>query len=491
MKKAISKILAVCGVIVMAASAICFANNKSKTMVLQINNPYMAVDEVQKEIDSGAETKPIIMNGSTLLPIRAVVEEMGGTVNWNKQAQQITLSYNDNTIVLFIGSTNATVNSESHTLDTAPILINGKTFLPIRFIAENFGYNVNWNGAEKTITISGKNNTESNQTQTELTKVENTAKSDSNILIAYFSLWGSADYTDDVDATTSASINVKNGQKYGTTETAARMIQETVGGDLFRIETDEKYSDDFNTVIATAREERSEEARPIIKNKIENIDQYDTIFIGYPVWSSTTPNVILSFLEEYNLSGKTVIPFCTHDGYGSGRSYNVIKEESHATNVLDGIAIASDEITSAENDIIQWLSDIGMNKQQNNNTASGETAITIQVGEHILNGVLYDTALAQEIKEQFPLTISMVGYGNREYYGGVDFYPENVEGGQKTFENGDITYCEAHHNMAIFYAQTENPNLSVDVISIGKVTSDLSIFDNIGSTEEITFSLAE
>ena len=85
----------------------------------------------------------------------------------------------------------------------------------------------------------------------------------------------------------------------------------------------------------------------------------------------------------------------------------------------------------------------------------------------------------------------MSGYGRREYYGGVDFYPENLEGGQKNFENGDITYCEAHHNMAIFYAQTDHPNLSVDVIPIGSVTSDLAVFENFDSREEITFLLAQ
>lgn len=73
----------------------------------------------------------------------------------------------------------------------------------------------------------------------------------------------------------------------------------------------------------------------------------------------------------------------------------------------------------------------------------------------------------------------------------VDFYPENLEGGQRNFENGDITYCEAHHNMAIFYAQTDNPTLSVDVIPIGRVTSDLSLFNTLDDWEEITFSLAE
>lgn len=85
----------------------------------------------------------------------------------------------------------------------------------------------------------------------------------------------------------------------------------------------------------------------------------------------------------------------------------------------------------------------------------------------------------------------MVGYGGREYYAGVEFYPEHFEGGQNNFENVDITYCEAHHNMAIFYVQTDDQTLSVDVIPIGKVTSDLSIFNNLDSQEEVIFSLVE
>ncbi len=141
---------------------------------------------------------------------------------------------------------------------------------------------------------------------------------------------------------------------------------------------------------------------------------------------------------------------------------------------------------------LAWLEEIGMMKESVG-TENTETAITITIGDTVLDGVIYDTALAQEIKEYFPLTISMSGFGGREYYGGVDFYPteENLVGGGNTFDNGDITYCEAHHNMAVFYAQTDNPVLSVDVIPIGRVTSDLSVFENLESREEITFSLAE
>ncbi|MDE7048035.1 MAG: hypothetical protein K2P25_08670 [Lachnospiraceae bacterium] len=130
-------------------------------------------------------------------------------------------------------------------------------------------------------------------------------------------------------------------------------------------------------------------------------------------------------------------------------------------------------------------------KQGGADQDSQKTEIQITIGDITLDGVLYDTALAEEIKAYFPLTISMVGYGGREYYGGVDFYPENLEGGRKNFENGDITYCEAHHNMAIFYAQTDHPDLSVDVIPIGRVTSDLSVFDELDIRETITFSIAQ
>lgn len=164
--------------------------------------------------------------------------------------------------------------------------------------------------------------------------------------------------------------------------------------------------------------------------------------------------------------------------------------------MLDGLAVEASDVPAAEDTVARWLEEIGMGTQKaaaqtEDAEQAGETAIRITIGDTVLEGVLYDTPLANEIREQFPLTISAAGFGGREFYGGVDFYPENLEGGQKTFENGDITYCEAHHNMAIFYAQTDDPILSVDVIPIGKVTSDLAVFDELPGNVDITFSLAE
>lgn len=312
------------------------------------------------------------------------------------------------------------------------------------------------------------------------------AEKSEKILIAYFSRVGNTNYSDDVDASTSASIVINNG-RFGTTEYVARMIQEIVGGDIHLIETVTPYTADFDELRDVNHSEMASNYLPELKESNLNISQYDTVFIGYPVWATDVPQAVISFLNMYDFSDKRVIPFCTHDGYGAGRSYSTIAAASKAKNTADGLAIEAKNVPKAKNTVSSWLDSIGISKGSSN---TAETAIKIKIGDIILDGVLYDTALAREIKQQLPLTISMSGYGGREYYGGVDFYPKNVQGGKKTFENGDITYCEAHHNMAIFYAQTNNPNLSVDVIPIGKVTSDLTVFDTLGSRETVTFSLA-
>lgn len=316
------------------------------------------------------------------------------------------------------------------------------------------------------------------------------AQGENKILIAYFSRWGNTVYPDNADASASASI-VIDGERFGTTEYIARLIQQTAGGDMHLIETATPYTADFDELREVNHGEMSNNTLPELKESNLDIAKYDTVFVGYPVWATDVPQAVISFLNQYDVSEKTVIPFCTHDGYGAGSSYRTISAASKAEKTLDGLAIEAKDVPGAKDTVISWLEAIGLSKQESNTAQNGRTAMKITIGDIVLDGVLYDTALAQEIKEQFPLTLSMGGYGGREYYGGVDFYPENLEGGQKNFENGDITYCEAHHNMAIFYAQTDNPSLSVEVIPIGKITSDLEVFDDLDSRETITFSLAE
>ena len=309
-------------------------------------------------------------------------------------------------------------------------------------------------------------------------------------MIAYFSRYGNTDYPDDIDASSSASVVLDGEERCGTTEYIANLIQQSVGGELHLIETKETYPKDFDELTDKNHDEMVEGYLPPLKESNLDISKYDTVFIGYPVWATDAPQAVLSFLDEYDLSGKTVIPFCTHDGYGAGSSYETVEKASHAGTCLDGLAVEAEDVPSAQDTVANWLETIGIAGKKDSED-QGETAIKISIGDKVLDGVIYDTALAQEIKSKFPLTVSMSGYGGREYYGGIEFTPKKVSGGQLNFENGDITYCETNNSMAIFYAQTDHPNLTMEVIPIGKVTSDLSVFDTLDSTEDITFKLSE
>ncbi|WP_300711788.1 cyclophilin-like fold protein [uncultured Brachyspira sp.] len=126
---------------------------------------------------------------------------------------------------------------------------------------------------------------------------------------------------------------------------------------------------------------------------------------------------------------------------------------------------------------------------QNNNGKK----IKITVNNQVLDAIIYNTELANEIINTLPITVSMIGYGNREYYGQLSYTPKNITKGQLNFQNGDITYCARNNSLAIFYSQSDNPNLTMEVIPIGKITSDLKVFHNLYNNGQrrvnITFSL--
>lgn len=335
----------------------------------------------------------------------------------------------------------------------------------------------------------------SNTDETSEKQIMNEQTEGQKILIAYFTLWGNSDFDSNVDVNSSASVVVDGSEHIGTTEYMAKIIQKYIGGDLHLIQTVDKYPDDFDAVVDRNHKEMEENYMPELVSSDLDIEQYDTVFIGYPVWATTVPRAIYSFLEEYNLEGKTVIPFCTYDGYGSGDSYSTIADLAHQSETTEGLAIESKDVQMADDVVKEWLDAMGISQDNISDNSgisnrNGEKTIKITIGDVVLDGVIYDTELAQEIQEKFPLTVSMSGFGGREYYGGIDFEPENVKGGQLHFENGDITYCKTNNTMAIFYAQTDNPDLTMEVIPIGKVTSDLKVFDTLGSSEDIIFSLA-
>ena len=309
------------------------------------------------------------------------------------------------------------------------------------------------------------------------------------ILIAYFSRWGNTSYPADVDASTGASIQIKNGNRQGTNQIIAEYIQSIVGGDIHLIETVNSYPLDFDDVRDQNHAEQANGTLPSLKNRIENMDRYETVFIGYPVWSMDVPQAIHSFLAAYDFSGKKVIPFCTHDGYGAGHSYRSISDGATGATVLEGIALPAVNVLSAEDQVHEWLTRIGVEREDN-----GDSGIVVTVGGRAFTGVWLDTPLAREIRNMFPLKVTLGKYGNREYYGALPQRPTNSENGQLTFVNGDITYCPTNNTIAIFYAKDDDPDmghLGMRVIPIGHITSDLAPFDELGSRLEFTFADAQ
>lgn len=123
----------------------------------------------------------------------------------------------------------------------------------------------------------------------------------------------------------------------GTTKTVAKKIKKMTGGTMFRIQTKKKYPSNYDKMLDTAQKEQDEKARPALKKKVKSIKKYDFVIIGYPLWWGDAPMAVYSFLESHNLSGKTIIPFCTSGGTGIGGSVKNIKKVCKVAKVKKGL----------------------------------------------------------------------------------------------------------------------------------------------------------
>lgn len=141
----------------------------------------------------------------------------------------------------------------------------------------------------------------------------------------------------------------------GNTEMVAQTIQEVTGGDLFEIIPAEPYSENYDETVARHLQEQEENARPAVTSSVENMDDYEIVFIGYPIWSSDIPYVVRTFLEEYDFSDKTIVPFCTHGGSRFGNSLNTLEELCPGATILDGYEISGSSAGNSQDEILQWL----------------------------------------------------------------------------------------------------------------------------------------
>ena len=186
------------------------------------------------------------------------------------------------------------------------------------------------------------------------------SSSESNVLIAYFTRAENV-YLDnpdeiDIDATTSASVLLP-----GNSAIMANYIQSLVGGDLFSIVVEDLYPSDYESCLKQISEEQAENIHPVLKNHLTDIDDYDIIFLGYPNWGYSCPMAVYSFLEEYDFSGKTVIPFCTHGTGGLADTVSDITDSlPEDCTVLKPIGVYRSDISDCYDVIAEWLSELGM-----------------------------------------------------------------------------------------------------------------------------------
>ena len=193
-----------------------------------------------------------------------------------------------------------------------------------------------------------KANPEAEKKANDILNKQAETKTGSKALIVYFSRTGE-------------NYNVGN-VEVGNTAIMASYMKEYLNADSFEIVPVNKYPDSYDECLKVATKEKNEDARPPIESKLDDISKYDTIFIGYPIWWGEIPQIVYTFMEEYDLSGKTIIPFNTHEGSGDAGTYNTIKSKLSKSNVnTNGLALQGKVARTDEGKekTINWLKELG------------------------------------------------------------------------------------------------------------------------------------
>lgn len=144
----------------------------------------------------------------------------------------------------------------------------------------------------------------------------------------------------------------------GNTEKAANMLADITVGTLLRLEQTVPYSDNYNECIAQAKKDLSSNARPAVSNLPDDIAQYDEIYLGYPNYWGTMPMAVYTFLEKYDFTGKTIHPFCTHEGSGLSGTVKDIQKAAKGAVVTKGLAIHGSSTDSARPDLEKWVREV-------------------------------------------------------------------------------------------------------------------------------------
>lgn len=316
--------------------------------------------------------------------------------------------------------------------------------------------------------------------------------SQEHILIAYFS-WSDNTVVEvdgnysDVDAVTSASVVAP-----GNAARLAQWIQEYVGGDLFPIVVTEPYPDDYDECLDRAADEKAENARPELANHLDNIDNYDTIFLGFPNWWYTAPMAIFSFIEEYDLSAKTIVPFCTH---GTGGLASCIRDITTAlpdsAEVLEPLGVYREDIEQAQSEVNEWLLNLGFQKKEEltEEMEDGEKKVKMTIDGQEIFITLYDTTAANALYGMLPLDLSFEDYNGVEKISYLSqTLPTTGERDGYDPDIGDLCLYAPWENLSVFY---QDFRYSDGLILLGHIDSGTDLISAHGGEFSATLETVD
>lgn len=336
----------------------------------------------------------------------------------------------------------------------------------------------------------------------------NQVSGDQNILIAYFT-WADNTTVDDEEAAIQSALShyesVGDAASYsgvdaissasilqpGNTAQMAEWIQQQIGGDLFSIMVNELYPSNYDECLDRAADEKAENARPELATHIDNMDEYDVIFLGFPNWWYTAPMAIFSFIEEYDLSGKTIVPFCAHGTGGIARSVEDLASAlPDSAEVLEPIGVYRSEINSAQPTIDEWLEKLGFEEK--------EAVLDVEHSERnlkmIVNGqefevTLYDTPAANALYDMLPLELTFEDFNGIEK---ISYLPEELptEGEPDGCDPdvGDLCLYAPWGNLSIFYQDFRESN---GLIPLGRVENGIETIGSMNDNFSVTLEAVE
>ena len=454
---------------ILTLGSISFADTEEVEVTLNKEIKVTYNNEIQEfQNAKGERVYPLSYEGTTYLPIRSISSLFNSKIKWDGNTNSIYLGEGEldttssKSVTSFTKGNNEKIkvklnraikiyyNNKVQSFTDAngkavyPLSYNGTTYLPVRAVSNLFELNIEWDGANKTIKITKE------QEQTENNK----------IAVVYFSATG-------------------------TTKQVAGYIKDEVNADIFEIVPKQKYSSaDLNwndNNSRSTKEQNDEKVRPEIENNID-VSSYETIFIGYPIWWGDTPRIIQTFMESYELSGKTMIPFCTSGGSGISGSEKTLKS-------YKGINwIAGKRLSTSKSEVSNWVKSLNIKSsvETKESTNLNTNKIKIEVNNRELEVTLENNQATKELVEKLNsgnVVVNASEYGGFEKVGSLGFSLTRDDKQIKT-EAGDLVLYQGSQ-ISLFY----NSN-SWSYTKLGKVTNlSASELKNVLGNGDVTLTL--